>query len=124
DGDQRRRHDITRHAQRAEQPPERESARAGLVADRQPVRPAELLDEPTDRRLGRLDPRQLWLPARRRQHRSHDRELVHVERDEQTRISRRARDNVRHGWSSTSRMRLWPKWASTPLKLTREPATR
>jgi hypothetical protein len=106
---QRRRDHVARHPHRRQQPPQREPTRAGLIADRHALGPAQSVDEATDRALGRLDPRHLGLAARRRQRRGNDRELVHVQADPQTHVGgMQASGNVRHGWSSTSRMRLWP----------------
>jgi hypothetical protein len=110
DRDQRRRDHVTRDRDARQQPPQREPARARLVADRQARRPAEPVDEATNRALGRLDPRHLRLAARRRQRRGHDRELMNIQADPHTHVGGRDRSgNVRHGWSSTGRMRLWPR---------------
>src|SRR5215217_2540021 len=53
DRDQRRGDDVARHTDRSQQPPQRESAGPGLVADREAGGSAEPLDEPADRLLGR-----------------------------------------------------------------------
>jgi len=123
DRDQRRRDHIARDPELGQQPEQIKPARTGLVTDRQPVRTTEPIDEPTDRRPGRLDLLHLGLSACRWQRRGNNRKLVHVKADPQTHIHGRGRDNVRHGWSPGC-MRPWPKVALTPPKLTREPATR
>jgi hypothetical protein len=123
DRHQRRRDHVAADADPGQQPQQVEPARARLVADRQPVRAAEPVDEPADRALGRLDPVQLRGPARRRQRRRDDRELMHIERDPQPHLGRLIRANVRHGLVLL-RMRHWPRRASTPAKLTRETCER
>jgi hypothetical protein len=100
DRDQRRRDHVTRDPQPPQQPVQLKPAGPGLIADRQPVGTAELLDQPAHRLLGRLDPRHLRLAAGRRQRRDNDRQLVHIEADPQTHIRGLVGANVRHGWSS------------------------
>ena len=70
DRDQRRRDHVARRPRaRVSSRQQLEPARPRLVADRQPLRAAQPVDEPADRRLGRLDLLHLRLPARRRQRR-------------------------------------------------------
>lgn len=107
DWDQRRRDHVTRDPQLAEHTQQVKPARARLIADRQALRAAETLDEPADSDPRRLDLLHLRLPTSRRERRGDDRELMHIQRNPQTHISGRSRDNVRHGWSSGC-MRLWP----------------
>jgi membrane protein len=101
DRDQRRRDHVARHSDLRQQPPPRKPARPGLIADRQPCRAAQPVDEPADRALGRLDPTDLGLTAVGRQHRCDDRELVLIDRDPPAHFTGvQTRGNVRHGWSS------------------------
>jgi hypothetical protein len=119
-GHQRRRDDIAGHSDRRQQPPQRVAAGPGFIADGQALGSAEAVDEATDRALRRLDSRHLRLTAGRRQRRGDDRQLVHIKTDPQTHVGGRERGNVRHGWSSTGRMRLWPCGPQHPRLSTRD----
>ena len=99
---------VTRDPHAAQQPPQREPAGAGLVADRQPLPAAEPLDRSdgspsrwsrsaapsAGRPPAATSPRRSRACARRAR-----RTCAHRQWD---------RANVRHGWSSTGRMRLSP----------------
>ena len=109
--DQRRRHDIARHPELREQPPQREPATPRLVADRQPLRATERVDEPADRPLSRLDPADLRVAAIRRRD---DREHVLIELDPPAHFIRvPARGHVKAWLVLHGRMRLWPCGPST-----------
>jgi len=90
------------------QPQQVETAGAGFVADGQAVRTAQAADGAPDGALGRLNPLELRLPDRGRQHRSHNRELMHIQGDPQAHI-RGAVELTSGKGRSAIRTRLWPK---------------
>ena len=121
DRDQRRHDHVTRHLHARQQPVQVIAAWARLICDGQPLGPAELLHEPSDRPLGVLQANHLREPAARRQNPGHQRQLVLIDRDPGRHPRRGSRANVRHGWSSfvcgTGR-----SGHRTTARLTRDPA--
>jgi hypothetical protein len=119
--DQRRRDDVAGHTHRHQQPVGVVAARAGLVTDREPLRPTQSADQTADRLLAVLQLGKLHLPALCRQDTGRDRILVHVQGDPDAGCLRRSvRANVRHGWPSFSVCGSGQSGHLNPPKLTRD----